>query len=253
MASDAVHDLAGPGAPAFIGPCHLCRQEGLLYPQFRMVTGAPGERQHDFGSGSADFSAEESTSDLDLRLFRGDTEIEPEPGPFELFPMPPERATYRLTGDGPQTDVTWTFGSEEPAQDTRRDGYLCFLEMAMGSRAPCAPVPIVYVSYDMADSLAMDNTVRAPGAQRFVVHAYHAPSDRPMPDIADLRLWVSYGDDHWRPVQVRDLGDGAFRAAVVHPNARQRTSDLVDLRVEARDGDGNRIEQVTREAYRLRE
>ena len=122
----------------------------------------------------ADFSAEESTSDLDLRLFRGDTEIEPEPGPFGLFPMPPERATYRLTGQGPQTDVTWTFGSKEPVQDTRRDGYMCFLEMAMGSRAPCAPVPIVYVSYDMADSLAMDNSVRAPGAQRFVVHAYHA-------------------------------------------------------------------------------
>ena len=48
------------------------------------------------------------------------------------------------------------------------------------------------------------------------------------------------------------VGDGAFSPKVVHPKARDRASDLVDLRVEARDEDGNRIEQITREAYRLR-
>ena len=73
-----------------------------------------------------------------------------------------------------------------------------------------------------------------------------------MPEIADLKLWVSYGDDRWKPVQVHAVGDGAFSAKVVHPKARDRASDLVDLRVEARDVDGNRIEQFTREAYRLR-
>ncbi len=253
MASDAVHELLGPGSPAFIGPCHLCRQDGYLYALFRMVTGAPGERQHDSGTGSAEYSSEESSADLDVRLFRGGTEIEPDPGiPWKLFPMPEEPGRYKLTGTGPQTDVTWTFDSDEPTVDTRRDGYMCFLEMAVGSRAPCAPEPIVYVSYDLADSLAMDNTVRAPGTQRFTVHAYHAPSDVAMPEIAGLKLWVSYGDDRWKPVQVQAVGDGAYSTKVVHPKARDRASDLVDLRVEARDEDGNRIEQITRAAYRLR-
>lgn len=252
MASDAVHELVDSGAG--LGPCTFCRQAGYLMTSFRLVTGAPGNGQHDLAAGGAMFHAEESYGDFDVRLFREGTELEPVPNlPWDLFPMTEERAGYRLTADGPQTDVTWTFDSSEPVEDTRRGGYRCFPEMVLGVTDPCAPEPIVFVSYDMADSLAADNTVQAPGAQRFTVHAYHSPSTAPMPPIAGLKLWISYDGEEWERVRVRDAGDGVFEATAVHPPARRRASDQVTLRVEAWDEAGNRIEQITRDAYSLRD
>ncbi|MPZ25120.1 MAG: hypothetical protein GEV12_01375 [Micromonosporaceae bacterium] len=111
----------------------------------------------------------------------------------------------------------------------------------------------MFVSYDLGDSLAMDNTVRAPGAQRFDVHAYHHPSPLPMPEIAGWKLWASYDGEQWQPVPVRAVGEGRFVATLVHLLAGRRASDQVSLRVEAWDVDGNRIEQVTRDAFEVRD
>ncbi|MGH3682241.1 MAG: hypothetical protein ACRDT2_18550 [Natronosporangium sp.] len=87
----------------------------------------------------------------------------------------------------------------------------------------------------------------------FDVYAYHHPSPLPMPDIAGLKLWVSYdGGDRWTPVSVRAKGDGRFGALLVHPRPDRRASDQVSLKVEAWDVAGNRIEQVTHDAFRLR-
>jgi hypothetical protein len=99
----------------------------------------------------------------------------------------------------------------------------------------------------------MDNTVRAPGVQRFDVYAYHHPSPAPMPAIAGLKLWASYdGGQHWTPVKVQAKGDGRYQATLVHPPANRRASDHVSLKVDAWDKAGNRLEQTTTDAFNLK-
>lgn len=112
-------------------------------------------------------------------------------------------------------------------------------------------MPAVFVSYDLGDRLAMDNTVVALGGQWLDVHAYHHPSPYPTPEIAGLRLWTSYDQREWTPARVRPAGDGRFEVRLTHPPARHRGSDQVSLRVEAWDVAGNRVEQVTRDAFTL--
>ena len=109
----------------------------------------------------------------------------------------------------------------------------------------------MFVSYDPGDTVVEDNTVRAPGGQVVDVYAFHHPSPYPMPEIAGVELWVSYGDGEWSPVRVVPAGEGRFRAVLVHPPASGRASDRVDLKVHAWDADGNRVEQVTRGAFTL--
>ncbi|MPZ26035.1 MAG: hypothetical protein GEV12_06195 [Micromonosporaceae bacterium] len=251
-APEAVYDLVGPDALQSLGMCTLCRQSGILLTHLPLVTGGPGSWQHDLGAGSSASLAEEGFFDLEFRLFRDGAEIAPVPGlPWAVFPMPAAPGSYRMTAQGPQTEVTWTFTSSEPVEDTRRPGHTCFMELISGSTDPCSPEPIVFASYDLAGSLELDNTVLAPGAQRFSVHAYHSPSTAPMPEIAGLELSVSYDGEQWSPARVRPAGDGRFEVTLVHPPARARASDQVSLRVEAWDEAGNRIEQITRDAFIL--
>ncbi|MGH3681139.1 MAG: S8 family peptidase, partial [Natronosporangium sp.] len=250
--SEDVYQLIGPDAVQTLGMCTLCRQSGILLTHLPLVTGGPGSWQHDLGAGSSASLAEEGFFDLDFRLFRDGAEIGPLPGlPWAVFPMPAAPASYRMTAHGTQTEVTWTFTSSEPVEDTRRPGHTCFMETFFGSTDPCAPEPIVFASYDLAGSLELDNTVPARGAQRFSVTAYHSPSTAPMPAIAGLKLWVSYDGEQWTPARVRPAGDGRFDVTLVHPPARHRASDQVSLRVEAWDAAGNRIEQITRDAFTL--
>lgn len=248
------YDLAERDDAVDLGVCAFCRQGGFLFGHFPFVAGAPGEARSDGGSGSVDdTSYEEGYFDLDISLrFEGEP-VPSLPGlPWPLFTLPAERGEYELTAQGPRTDATWTYRSGAPEQDSRQPGYSCFPESVLGVGAPCAQEPMVFAGYDLGDSLASDNTVRAPGAQRFDVYAYHAPSAVPMPEIAGLDLWVSYDDgEQWTPARVRDRGNGRFQATVIHPPAHRRTSDSVSLKVEAWDADGSRIEQVTRDAYTL--
>lgn len=255
VATDAVHQLANSGVLSNLGTCYFCRQGGFLFGFFPMVTGGQQQWQSDGGSGSvAQHSAEEGYFDLEIALRHDGEPVQSVPGlPWPLFMLPAESGQYELTVVGPQTDATWTYTSGAPEEDTRQPGYECFPEMVLGITAPCAPEPLVFVNYDLSASLAMDNTVRAPGAQWFTVHAYHAPSTAPMPEIAGVRVWASYdGGNEWTQAQVRAEGDGEFSVKLVHPPAQRRASDQVTLKVEAWDEAGNRLEQITRDAYTLR-
>lgn len=249
-AAAAVHQLVGPDARQALGDCTFCRQRGLLFTLFPMVTGGPDGLQH----GSAGTEAEENYFDFDIRLFQDGTELQPFPGlPWDIYPMPAEPGTFRMTAESEQTDLVWTFHSSEPTVDTRQPGYRCFPGSIIGLTGPCAPEPIVFASFDLGSEQAMDNTVPAPGAQRFQVYAYHSPSPAPMPAIAGLRLWVSYDGEKWTPARVREAGDGLFEVTVLHPPASRRGTDQVSLKLEAWDEAGNRLEQVTRDAYTLQD
>jgi subtilisin family serine protease len=251
--SPEVLRLYGPGALQDFGICTFCRQDGHLFTYFRLFTAGavtgPGE-----GNGTSP-EREEHFFDFDVRLFRDGTEIEPVPGlPWDLFPLPAERGNYRMTARGKKTDVTWTFSSAEPVSDTRQPGYGCFPEVFLGRTGPCAQERILFANYDLAGSLTSDNTVLAPGVQTLTVHAYHARSTVPTPGVAGLKLSYSYdGGKHWIPTIALPVGDGRYKVALLHPADRFRASDQVSLKVVAWDKAGNRIEQVTRDAFTLRD
>jgi subtilisin family serine protease len=234
-----------------LGDCLMCRQGSLLWAQLRLVTGGPGNRQTDIGAGRA-HSPEEGVRDFDVRLYRGDTEVKKVPAPWPVFDLPAEPATYRMTAKSQATDTAWTFRSAEPTAMSRQPGYECLLEVTAGSTVPCSPEPMVFVSYDLDRSLSMTNTVSDRVPQSFSVHAYHTASTVAMPRIAGLTLSVSYdGGNRWTPVSVSARGDGRFDVRVNHPPERHRPTDSVSLKAEAWDAAGNRIQQVTRDAFTL--
>ena len=249
---DELHRLIGPAKPRRgVGTCQLCREGNLLWAAFQMTTGAPGGQQVDSGTGLT-ISPEEGTTDFTVRLFNGEQEIPRVPAPWPVFNLATEPTTYTMTAQSRWTDVDWTFRSAAPTQTSRRPGYDCLLETISGSTTPCAPLPMVFAGYDMGRSLSMTNTASDRVPQRFSVHAYHSDSTTAMPAIAGLKLWVSY--DHgarWKPVDARGLGGGNYAVTVNHPPERKRPSDTVSLKVEAWDAAGNRIEQVSRDVYRL--
>lgn len=239
--------------------CTICREGDFMVLLNSMVTGAPHQQRNNGSNPDALGAAS-------YRLFRDGQEIPPltDSGGIHIYQFPTGAGTYRLELDVaegverffPRTEAAWTFRSAPPTEEAaRRYGYACLardlLQLHSGA---CAPVPAVFVSYDLAESLALDNTVKAPGAQWIDVYAYHHPSPLASPRIAGLKLWASYdGGQHWTQAQVRDEGDGHFRVKLVHPPSQKRPGDRVTLKVEAWDVDGNRLEQVTYDAFRLRD
>jgi hypothetical protein len=226
--------------------CTLCREGDFLVGLTYLVVGGPDQLAND---------NHHASTRMRYRLLRDGEEITPiMAGHIPFFQLPEQPGTYRLELEAPQTETAWTFSSSAPTQEAAH-GYFCLARDGFELHEdPCAPVPAVFVSYDLGSSLALDNTVRARGVHKFDVYAYHHPSPAPMPEIAGLRLWASYdGGDRWTEVRVRDQGDGGFEAQLVHPRPDRRASDQVSLKVEAWDVDGNRIEQVTYDAFTLKE
>ncbi|MGH3681135.1 MAG: hypothetical protein ACRDT2_12945 [Natronosporangium sp.] len=142
--------------------------------------------------------------------------------------------------------------SGPPAEAADQLGYLCFgRDYLQRHDGPCGPVPAVFVSYDLGDRLAMDNTVVAPGGA--VARRPRVPPSLPVPDAGDRRTAALdlLGPAGVDTGAVRPAGDGRFEVRLTHPPARHRGSDQVSLRVEAWDVAGNRVAQGTRDAFTL--
>jgi hypothetical protein len=164
-----------------------------------------------------------------LRLERDGTQIGEVDAYYAAFRVPPEAATYRLTyeqtADRPYADhrsgTTWTFRSAAPPRGTER-------------------LPLLVVDYD----LPLDPSNRPTGrTATFTVDQVTGVEPRP---IERLRVWTSTDDGTtWQQAEVRRQEGG--RSAVRLPRVDEGTQ--VSLRVDARDADGNRIEQTLYDAY----
>ncbi|RJL34513.1 S8 family peptidase [Bailinhaonella thermotolerans] len=222
--------------------CQMCRAgDNLFAPFATVINGFPyvGAIGH---------------PGYEARLFKDGKEIpgDGQHGGFPSFTLSPEPGTYRYSVRNGQNTTDWTFTSSRPVRDGLLPGTYCRPRDLL-KKGPCAPQPLVYVGYDLGDSLATDNTVRAPGAHRFRVEAYHAQSAEAMPRIAGLRLWASTDDGRtWRPLPLVPRGNGVYDALAVHPKA-SATSGAVSLKAEAWDAAGNRVEQTTLRAFGLRD
>ncbi|QNE21046.1 S8 family serine peptidase [Kribbella qitaiheensis] len=246
-APDAAYAVPDPSVPKIsqnlFAVCALCRQGDNFYPFF---VRANGTGQWD----AAGFSPD------DTHLYADGKELpigSPLPGTFG-YTLPKASKSYRLTVDDLNTRATWNFRSGTVGKDVTKPGYICVESFVTNgeSTAPCRPERLVFVSYDLGASQAMDNTVRAGGLHRFKVNAYHAPSSAPLPKITGAKLWYSTDDGaHWKQALLIPGKDGSFTAAAIYPRLTA-TKGAVSLKVEAWDAAGNQIEQTTQRAFNLR-
>ncbi|GAA3512906.1 subtilisin family serine protease [Streptosporangium album] len=249
--SDKLYKLAKPGASlGWSFRCMICVQGNTLWAEFELSNGAPGSRQY-----NADYWKGPFEPGFDVRLYRDGKEIPRAPvlgsDIFPHFKLPEGAGTYRLTAKNAGHDTEWTFRT--PVATEQLPGSVCSLEALYGTADRCKPAPVVFVSYDLGDTLATDNTVPAGRSHTFTVSPYHSPSPTEMPDIAGLKLWASTDDGvTYTPVSVKPNKDGSYTATTRYP-AFDATKGAVTLKVEAWDKAGNTIKQTTSRAFDLRD
>jgi hypothetical protein len=239
--------LEGEPAGFALTTCGMCRggpDGGLLVPAWRLGDSTDSH----FVQSWPDYSSA-------IHLFRGTTEIEPQPLsvglPFPTFQLAPAVDTYRLVVDGPtprnptfravqHTTTEWTFRSARPTAPAGT----CPAELPGG----CVHQPLIQLKYRLG--LELDNT--APAGRLFAFEvAAGVPAGAPgSGTVAGLWLWFSTDAGvSWRPATaVTPLGAGRFRVVLNHPAL---TTGGVWLKAEAWDTAGNRVRQTVRDAYRL--
>ncbi|WP_433380779.1 S8 family serine peptidase [Streptosporangium sp. CA-115845] len=250
--SDKVYKLAKPGANlgAFFR-CMICVQGDSLWAEFEPSYGAPGARKY---NGDYWPTTDLSKPGFDVRLYRDGKEIpRTQVGGttiLPVFPLSQGPGSYRLTARNDRNDTEWTFAT--PVSAAPLPGSFCSLEALYGTAERCKPAPVVFVSYDLGDTLDVANSVRAGRKHTFTVSPYHSPSASKMPDIAGLKLWASTDDGAtYAPVSVKPDKDGTYTATTRYP-ALQHTKGAVTLKVEAWDKAGNTVKQTTVRAFNLR-
>ncbi|GGP05165.1 S8 family serine peptidase [Nonomuraea glycinis] len=255
-ASDRVYALADKDAPPLTTQgidltCMICVQGDTLWAEFA-PSGTPDKHPVSSGFWKGDALL---TPVYDLHLYRDGTEIPrvTRPGLDNLpaFTLPKGSGTYRLTAKNAQHDTEWTFRAP-PAKEHVLPGSFCKYWIIEGVTEQCRPTPVVFAGYDLGDTLALDNTVRAGRSHRFTVEAYHSPSAAKMPKIAGLKLWMSTDDGaKWTSVKVKRDRDGAYTASTHYPSLRD-TKGAVSLKVEAWDAEGNTLKQTSTRLFNLR-
>ncbi|TDC52103.1 hypothetical protein E1212_09685 [Jiangella ureilytica] len=211
------------------------------YGQF----GMPGFREADqftvlvrsFLDGSDRNGDETGYDTTAARLYRDGTLIAQRDGVYGTWPAVAGEATYRLELDvdrdapwwqrSTSTRTAWTFTSSRPPAGER------------------AMLPLLQVGYAVpADA---SGTVSDRARTRVELTVHRQASAEPVGG-GGLRLWASYDDGvSWQPARVTRRG--STYTAMLDP---QRGAAAVGLRVEAWDGDGNRIEQTVLRALGLR-
>ncbi|MEU9507074.1 S8 family serine peptidase [Micromonospora sp. NPDC048170] len=244
---DSLYKLAKPGTNlGWSFRCMICVQGDSLWAEFELSNGSSGTRQY-----NSDYWANPFEPGIDVGLFRDGKEIPRTPAfgtdVLPLFTLPEGPGSYRLTAKNAQHDTEWTFTT--PVAADPLPGSFCSLEVLYGTAKPCKPAPVVFVSYDLGDTLDAANSVRAGRTHTFTVSPYHSPSASKMPDIAGLKLWASTDDGAtYTPVDVKRDRDGTYTAKARYGAAK----GAVTLKVEAWDEAGNTIKQTTVRAFTLR-
>ncbi|MCG5217676.1 S8 family serine peptidase [Streptosporangium soli] len=245
--SDQLYKLAKPGANlGWSFRCMICVRGDALWAEFELSNGTEGGRQYNGDYWSGPFEP-----GFDVRLYRQDKEIPRDTvlgaDIFPHFTLPEGAGKYRLTAKNATHDAEWTFTT--PVKTEGLPGADCSLERLYGTAERCKPAPVVFVSYDLGDTLDAANTVRAGRTHTFTVSPYHSPSPTRMPEIAGLKLWASTDDGAtYQPVSVKENRDGTYTAKTRYPVGK----DAVTLRVEAWDKAGNTLKQTTTRAFNLR-
>ncbi|MGK5671891.1 S8 family serine peptidase [Micromonospora sp. URMC 106] len=241
-------------------PCDSCRTGDVL--RFRSLH-AVGTGQYT-DAGDPTHLALEGEQAEQARLYRLDargnaTELTPAYDAYQLpyYTLPAEASTYRATSSykpdragqryGKQIDTTWTFRSQRPTTSTVQQPNTCLEHVLYGKTDPCVWEPMIMPSYQLG--LSVNNTAPV-GRHRITVSAQSGAGITT--ELAGVRMWTSPdGGRTWKPASVKAGPDHTFQVTYQNPKAADTTNATVSLKLEAWDTDGNRVEQVVRDAYGL--
>jgi hypothetical protein len=171
------------------------------------------------------------------------------------LPLLPTPATYRLDwtvsdrfDPASYTGTRWTFhsGRSDPAAKLP-DGMQC----APDASRSCSFLPLLFVTYD----LALDLLSRARAGQPFeIAFTVGHQQGQPAPRGVSATVSVSFDDGKsWSEPKAATAGpDGTFTTTVQHPPLGD-SNKFVALRVQAKDGAGNTVDQTITRAYALTE
>jgi subtilisin family serine protease len=233
--------------PVSSGVCGLCRggPDGNLF--------IPAWHLGDSDTGHAIQSWPDYRSDV--HLFRGTTEIPPQPQtnslPMPTFRLPPAADNYRLVVDGPtpwnpavrpvqHVSTEWTFRSAAPSGTPGG--------CPAGLGGVCIHQPLIQVRYQ----LGLDLANHAPAGGRFTFTASaDLPAGAAGGPVAGLWLWSSSdAGTTWRPATVERLSPTRYRITVNNP-ATAGGDGTIWLKAEAWDSAGDRVRQTVHGAYAL--
>lgn len=170
---------------------------------------------------------------------------------FVAYDLPAESARYTFEADMDGVHTEWEYTSGRPAEDTAPEARPCLGEMfgLDATPQPCRPEPLIFLQYDL--ELGLDNTLPANRAETVQITGYYQQLDNP-PTVTELTLEVSLdGGDTWQQVPTSASADSTFRATIAHPALSAEAGDVVSLRVNATDDQGNTVTQTIPHAYGL--
>ncbi|MEQ4714781.1 S8 family serine peptidase [Nonomuraea sp. B19D2] len=236
----------GSGLPDWFSPtlyCDGCRQGDRL--RLRALSPVGFGYYSDASDPSHMYQGAPGTEEI--HLFSGDTEVQPQYDDLEVpyYTVPAGSGTYRLTDSwkdafagkhsGTSVETTWTFHSARPAAGSAP--YACLDAVLWDDKQPCAQVPLIRLKYDLR--LPEDDTVQGGRPFTFTVK----PEGGKSPSLR--RAWISSDKGaHWAQATVLP-GD---RVLVLNPKG----PGSISIKVEAKDKDGNSVQQLLSDAYLVR-
>lgn len=162
------------------------------------------------------------------------------------IPVPHAAARYQLRYDvtrsapwwslSTTTHTDWTFSSA-PNTASLPPGWFCdFL-----GHTHCAVLPLLFASYQLPTDDSGHELAGPVTGEIDVSHLQGAPS----PAVTEVTMQVSFdGGQTWRPAGVSTIAPGRYQVTYSNPPGA-----TADIKVTARDTQGNSISQVIDQAY----
>ncbi|MFP3968789.1 S8 family serine peptidase [Actinomadura fulvescens] len=145
-----------------------------------------------------------------------------------------------------EVDTTWGFNSRTPSAATVPSGYVCGMRGTSGS-GDCAATPLLLLDYGISHDMAY--TVAANSAVEVTVFGHHQPGIANS-GLTQVQASVSYdAGATWQAASASPRTDGGYAIALNTPNL---PGAKVSLRVQARDADGNTVDQTLKKVVTLR-
>ncbi|MEU5868786.1 S8 family serine peptidase [Nonomuraea sp. NPDC047529] len=236
----------GPDLPDWVTSavyCDGCRQGDRL--RLRALTSLGYGYYSDASNPGHMYQGAPGTEEI--HLFSGATEVKPQYDDMGLpyYTVPAGSGAYRLTDSwkdgfagkhsGTGVETTWTFRSARPTGDSAPQP--CLDTVLWGDKQPCAQAPLIHLAYGLG--LPENDTVQAGKPFTFTVK----PQGGRSPSLRGV--WISADKGaHWTAA----TAVAGEKVLVQNPGG----PGSISIKVEAKDKDGNSVQQVLADAYSVK-